>query len=529
MKNKINRTIDRDMLTSLLPSFLGTHILDDFIGFFIDTYIAVVLGRLTDAIFTHDAEYLKSNIIVIALCLVFKIFCEPMIFAFFSARSVYGSCDFTRKLLSHYLRKPYTAISGNQAGDIPSRIDSDIMDFVREKLGQTANRILLPIFTVYLFVILWQYNHLYSIIALLATAITYVTPIAVRKILAKFDEAERKYRSSMHTAETELASYACYLKVMGLETRLMNKMQSLFDNFLKETRLKRIRCETGVNIVCQICQIAAQIVIIIAGAFLLSEGKISFGEIAAMLSLVGSMTFLLDKASSLITVKPILANIYDRLRFFCDGEEETKETLTAVIESENIVECKGVTAKYDDKVVFENLTLTVPRNKITLLKGANGSGKSTLVSMICGFERASSGKILLNGREQGESSCNFISLSSQSSTLFKYAGVQENIMLGFFGRENQAKADGLITKFSLDCLKDRTTTENLSGGEAQKAKILRALLKEADLLILDEPENNLDVETVRLLADELKREKKSILIVSHFSTFDEIADCIVKI
>lgn len=87
------------MLSSLFTSFLGTHILDDLVSFFVDTYVAVILGRLTDAIISHDEEYLKNNLIIIFFCLLFKIICEPLIFAFFSAKSVSGSCDFTRKLL----------------------------------------------------------------------------------------------------------------------------------------------------------------------------------------------------------------------------------------------------------------------------------------------------------------------------------------------------------------------------------------------------------------------------------------------
>ena len=50
------KTMDRDMLSSLFKSFLGTHILDDLVSFFIDTYIAVMLGRLTNAIISHDLE-----------------------------------------------------------------------------------------------------------------------------------------------------------------------------------------------------------------------------------------------------------------------------------------------------------------------------------------------------------------------------------------------------------------------------------------------------------------------------------------
>ena len=110
-KSKIRITIDRELLLSLFPSFIGTHLLDDILGFLIDTQIAVLLGRLTDAIFTRNVDYLKSNLLMIAVCLLFKIFGEPLIFAFFSSRSVFGSCKFSRQLLTQYLHKPYIEIS----------------------------------------------------------------------------------------------------------------------------------------------------------------------------------------------------------------------------------------------------------------------------------------------------------------------------------------------------------------------------------------------------------------------------------
>ena len=145
---RTEKTLNRELLSSQRTAFLGTHILDDLVVFFLDTYIAVILGRLTNAILSHDPAYLKNNLILIFACLIFKILCEPLIFAFFSAKSIFGSCDFTRKLLLHYLDKPYKSIAENGAGDIPSRIDNDIMDFVRTKLKQTADRILLPFFTI---------------------------------------------------------------------------------------------------------------------------------------------------------------------------------------------------------------------------------------------------------------------------------------------------------------------------------------------------------------------------------------------
>lgn len=531
-KNNVKRTMDSDLLTSMFTSFIGTHILDDFIVFFADAQIAVVLGRLTDAVFTHDVAYLKTNILQIMLCLAFRIVCEPLLFAFFSSRSVLGSCNFTRKLLSHYLHKPYADISQNQAGDIPSRVDNDIMDFVREKLKQTADIILLPIFTVYLLAVFSRYNLNFAAVSLAAVAVTYAAPIIARKRLAKYDLAEREYRSSMNTAETELASNSWRLQAMKLDGRLTANMQVLFDSFFKGTHLKRLRCNTVVDIISSVCRISVQIIIIITGSFLLCADKIQFGEIAAMLSLTGSVTFLFDKASGLITVRPILQNLYNRLLFFYDGSkapigEDTVEACSDV--GDNIVEGKNVTAEYDGKTVLKNLSFEIPRNKITLIKGANGSGKSTLVSMICGFEQPSSGKILLNGCEQKDINSRIISLSAQSSVLFRYVGLRENILLGCFEKEDAPRADELIKAFSLDCAEDISSVENLSGGEAQKTKILRALMKDAELLILDEPENNLDKDAVRYLVQELKNARKTVLIVSHFHSFDEIAEHIVKI
>lgn len=521
-KSKIRRTIDRELLLSLFPSFIGTHLLDDILGFLIDTQIAVLLGRLTDAIFTRNVDYLKSNLLMIAVCLLFKIFGEPLIFAFFSSRSVFGSCKFSRQLLTHYLHKPYIEISENQAGDIPSRINHDIMDFVRRKLKQIADMILLPVFSLYMFFVLRQYNLMYAVIALASTAVAYVAPIVVKKRMAKFDSEERAYRSTMDSMETELASSSWCLKSMQIEHRLMIKMESLFTSFFHKIYLSKIRCSAVVNVICSICHIAAQMVIIIVGAFFIGTQKIGYGEIAAMLALISSITFLLDKITGLITVKPILNNLYERLLFFYSEAEHAPSKTEKVVlnNNDNIVEGNHVTAQYGDNTIFRNFSFNIPRNKITLLKGPNGCGKSTLVGMICGFEQPTSGELIINN----ESINNSISLSSQYSMLFRYIGLRDNIMLGCYERAIHEEAASVIEAFMGNNIENNIDVEELSGGEAQKAKLLRALLRDAEFLILDEPENHLDVEIIHKLVNEIKQMQKSVLIVSHSKFFDEIAD-----
>lgn len=523
---RTEKTLNRELLSSQRTAFLGTHILDDLVVFFLDTYIAVILGRLTNAILSHDPAYLKNNLILIFACLIFKILCEPLIFAFFSAKSIFGSCDFTRKLLLHYLDKPYKSIAENGAGDIPSRIDNDIMDFVRTKLKQTADRILLPFFTIYMLFILCQYNLLYAVISLSAAFVTYIAPILMRNLLARFDKANREYRSSYNTTETELAANAATLCSMEREERLITGMERLFQEYWRKTCKRQLNYAALSGTISGICQFAAQIVIIVAGAFLLGANQISYGEISTMLALISSFSFLFDKAAGLITVKPILNNLYDRLKFFYDASEQVDpEKEESLPNGENIVECRNLTVKYADKTVFENLSFCVPRNKITLIKGKNGSGKSTLVQCICGFENAASGEIRIDGKRPENAAFSTISLATQSSTLFGYANIRENILLGCRDTEHTARVDDLMAAYRLE--NSDTDVCDLSGGEAQKAKILRALSKDADLLILDEPENHLDEKTLQQLLHALAGHKKSVLLVSHYEGFDSIADHIV--
>ena len=109
------------------------------------------------------------------------------------------------------------------------------MDFVREKLKQTADRILLPFFAVCMIFILCRYNLLYAVISLLASLATYTAPILMRNRLAKFDKSNREYRSAYNTTETELAANASTLRSMEREERLIAGMERLFGEFREKT------------------------------------------------------------------------------------------------------------------------------------------------------------------------------------------------------------------------------------------------------------------------------------------------------
>lgn len=529
---KINRLIDHDLFASMIPSFIGTHLLDDIITFFVDTYIAVILGQFTNAIISHDVDYLKSNIYLFIGCLCFKIIFEPLIFAFFSSKSVYGSSAFVRKLLLHYLRKPYTEVSTNQGGDIPSRIDNDMMDFVRTKLMQTGNRIMIILFSVYFIWIARSYYLPYVVVALIATAVAYIAPILSKQVFARYDAKERTYQSEKNTTETELATHAGTLHGIHLHNQLIEKIDDLFIHYYHELFLKKERLQVLTATFSNFFQHSAQLIIIIVGAFFLNQKKISYGDIATMLSLTASMTSLYDRIINLITVKPILRNLYERLQFFYGAEQEIDAETTnnpsvpIVYNSDNIIVGEGLSLQYGDCVLFDQFSFSIPRGKITVLKGGNGCGKSTLLRMICGFEIPDSGKLWFDGQEISaqDRKSSKISLCAQDSTIFRYISPKENAELGSYACEALKDAEQWMSAFSMTEIENLPMSDSLSGGEAQKVKLIRALLMDAELLILDEPENHLDAEGIKKLIEILSMDHKSVLIVSHLSSFDEVAD-----
>jgi putative ABC transport system ATP-binding protein len=179
---------------------------------------------------------------------------------------------------------------------------------------------------------------------------------------------------------------------------------------------------------------------------------------------------------------------------------------------------------------IRDIDLTIEPNKITVLKGPSGSGKTTLLAMIGCLSRPTSGRItigelMLSGLPERfmtdirRSTFGFI---FQQFNLIKGLTVLENIMLPAYplGLEHgalQASATELLQQFGLS-RKAGAKIEHLSGGEAQRTAICRALINDPDILIADEPTANLDSKLSQDFMDiiqGLKESGKTVLLSSH--------------
>ncbi len=190
---------------------------------------------------------------------------------------------------------------------------------------------------------------------------------------------------------------------------------------------------------------------------------------------------------------------------------------------------ENLTKAYSRKVVpVKDLSLSVGNNEFLTLVGPSGCGKSTILRVIAGLEQATGGKILINGEDVNPlpPKDRNIAMVFQSYALYPHMTVYENIASGLKLRnmppgEIQKRIQDASKVLGLDPLMDRRPSQ-LSGGQRQRVALGRALVREPDAFLLDEPLSNLDAllrEQVRAdLKQIFERQKAPVVYVTHDQT-----------
>ncbi len=186
-----------------------------------------------------------------------------------------------------------------------------------------------------------------------------------------------------------------------------------------------------------------------------------------------------------------------------------------------VIEFKNVNKAFGDRLLIDNLSFRIPAGAIVGIIGPNGAGKSTLFKMITGKEQPDSGEVVLGSTAR-------ISIVDQtreslenSKTVFEdVTGGADILTVGRFEMASRA----YLGRFNFKGGDQQKIVGNLSGGERGRLHLAKTLLQGGNVLLLDEPSNDLDVETLRALEDALLEFAGSVLVISHDRWFlDRIA------
>ncbi len=192
---------------------------------------------------------------------------------------------------------------------------------------------------------------------------------------------------------------------------------------------------------------------------------------------------------------------------------------------QEVIEFKNVTKSFGDRVLIEDLSFKIPPGAIVGVIGPNGAGKSTFMKMIMGKEQPDSGEVKLGHTvklayvDQSRDA-----LDAKNNVWQEVSGGSDILTIGNF--EIQSRA--YIGRFNFKGTDQQKIVGNLSGGERGRLHMAKTLLQGGNVLLLDEPSNDLDVETLRALEDALLEFPGCAVVISHDRWFlDRIATHIV--
>ncbi|MDA3793490.1 MAG: ABC transporter transmembrane domain-containing protein [Elusimicrobia bacterium] len=452
--------------------------------------------------------------------------------------------DLRNRVFRHLMYLSLSYYMLNATGQLLSRMTNDIK-FLESSVVKLPARLIrdglqLIVLLVFIFVTNWRW-----------ALLTIVGFIVIIFPLVKFSDILRKIGRRGHQKMADIYDFLSE-KIAGIrlikafsmekeEQRLMKKVNQKFvDTILKSEKINAF--QSPVIEFLSVVGIAA--ILILGGKAVLSEAATP-GDFFLFLGLVVGVY---DPAKKFAGINQQLQRSLaaaERIFVILDQKDHIlqSDNPKGLVEFKDEIEFKDVTFAYEKGVdVLKNINLKIKKGQIAAFVGPSGAGKTTLVNLIPRFADASGGEIILDSTPLKDyrikSIRNKISMVMQDVILFNMT-IKENICYGlgnFTQEEVERYAKAAHIHDFIDGLKEGYNTvvgENgvkLSGGQKQRISIARALIKDPEILILDEATSHLDTESeqaVQKALDNLMENRTTFVIAHRLSTIRKADKIIV--
>lgn len=439
------------------------------------------------------------------------------------------------------LRLPIVEIEKNGSKELISRLTTDssaVGDLFSEIL---PNMISGGYYIVSSLVMIGKYSWKLGIIAISVGVVQLGLAFFSGRVVFKFNHKTQTKLSYLTEVVSEVMNHISLIKVFLTEKSEQERAQNLSSDYY-QTSFKAQVVTNTFTYLSQFVTLLGSLFTIIAGGIMVTQNVISKGEWVAYFMFYYYMSQYLAMFPYYWDELKGLQGTVNRLSNISSQSEENVDVGIALLNNENAISFEQVSFGYGEKTVLENISFSIPETGITALVGKNGVGKSTIMDLIEGFYSPNSGKITY-----GQHNVADFKLSDWRKN---FAWVPQNIRLTektirenlLYGCTKNYSDDEIIFHCQKVGLGDFITElplgldtkveefgENFSGGERQKIMIVRAILRGAKYLILDEHSSNLDTESSSKIAEllfELAKEK-AVILVSHKMSYVSQADNIL--
>ncbi len=176
-----------------------------------------------------------------------------------------------------------------------------------------------------------------------------------------------------------------------------------------------------------------------------------------------------------------------------------------------VLELSGISKSYGERLILDNFSAVIPPGSIVGIVGPNGAGKTTLLKMITGQEKPNSGEIRIGETVKLAYADQARSLDPEKSVYEEISGGMEILELG----PRKVNARGYCSSFNFQGIDQQKKISMLSGGERNRVHLAKTLKEGANVILLDEPTNDLDINTLRALEEALEEFAGCAVVVSH--------------
>ena len=384
-------------------------------------------------------------------------------------------------------------------------------------------------------VVMLVYSPILTLVSILFAILPLIASLIVGGKLSYYEEKISVENGSfMHFVKDNLVGFST-IKVFQSE----NKIGELFhknNGKLENTKAKKTKVTATMEFLQGVTSIVAQFGVFFVGAYLCIK-KESFSS-SVLLLFVQLMNYIISPIATIpmyVSKRNAAKPLFERIENILNDEEEIEKEQLTFNKDINIT---GLTFSYDDKVILRDVNLLIEKDKSYAIVGTSGSGKTTLLNLICGrnknyngticYDDVSLEKISLSSLYENLSYVEqnvFVFDDSLYNNITMYSNVDENI---FNSVVKKAGLDKLIEDKGID-YKCGENGCNLSGGEKQRISIARALLKESNIILMDEATSSLDIDTAsNIMQNIIDLENMTKVVITHsldksiLKQFDEI-------
>ncbi len=449
------------------------------------------------------------------------------------------------KIFTKILQLPVSFFSEQRKGDIMNRMTGDVGEVNNSVVMTLEGFIKDPIAILGYLIFLIYLSPKLSLFLFLLLPVTGLIIGRVSKTLKRQSTGYSVEAGSNLSHVEETLSGMKVIKAFTAEDRMMNKFKIGNNKMFQIANKMMIRRDLASPLTETLGVIILAVILYFGGRMVLTPGNSLVAS--DLLTYIMLFAMIINPAKSLSTnISNIQKGIgaIDRIEEILKAPVMVEEAIDSISLNgfENKIELKNVSFAYNDKLVLENINLSVSKGQTIALVGSSGSGKSTMVDLIPRFHDVVDGEILIDNvnikKYQIKSLRQQMSFVTQEPILFNDT-IANNIALGNPAAtiEEITNAAKIANAHYFISQKEEGYQTNigdrgmkLSGGERQRITIARAVLNNPPILILDEATSSLDTESERLVQDainNLMQNRTSIVIAHRLSTIRNADEIIV--